>query len=278
MGRVIISGGSRATVPYVGPKASLTPTSGVTYTDGLSGLEPSEISSFAQAISNVTGVTNDTTAMYIDYGDVHRKISVGDQVTIAVNNVHYAFDVIGFNHDDLTDSMAYGKVTATGKAGMTLQMHDCFSDYAGLSKMNATDTNIGGWKECFMRNTTLAGHFEKIVSTWKDNIKTVNKFTSIGNKSTTVEAIADNLFLLAEIEIFGALTFTASGEGTQYAYYKAGGSVFKSASYQAANLWWGRSPSIVSTGTFTAVNGSSSTPDAQGSATSVWGVSFAFCI
>lgn len=142
MGRVIISGGSRATIPHHSvPKASLTPTPGVTYTEGLAGLEPAEISSYAQAISNVTGVTNDTTAMYIDYGDVHRKISIGNQVTIGVNNVNYTFDVIGFNHDDLTDSMAYGIATATGKAGITFQIHDVFATDYG---MNNSSTNSGG--------------------------------------------------------------------------------------------------------------------------------------
>lgn len=273
MGRVIISGGSHATIPYVGPKASLTPTSGVAYTEGLVGLEPAEISSYAQAISNVTGVTNDTVAMYIDYGNVHRKISIGNQVTIGVNNVNYTFDVIGFNHDDLTDSMAYGKVTATGKAGITLQMHDLF---ATTYKMNSPTTNVGGWKESLMRTSTMPTMKGYLPAAWQTAIKPVNKASGLGGGSSSgTETVSDNCFLLAEIEIFGSATYSVSGEGTQYAYYKAGNSTEKNKG-GSADGWWERSPDSGNSGDFCYVNNSG---DISGNAASVsGGVAFGFCV
>ena len=271
MGRVIISGGSRATIPYVGPKASLTPTSGVTYTDGLSGLEPAEISSYAQAISNVTGVTNDITAMYIDYGNVHRKISVGDQVTIGVNNVDYAFDVIGFNHDDLTDSMAYGKATVSGKAGMTLQLNSLMAG----SAMNDSATNVGGWKNCVMRTVSMVSYFEQIKNTWKSIIKQVNKFSSAGNKSSTIETTVDKLFLLSEIEVFNTTNQSFAGEGNYYAYYKSGGSKIKTGPGTNNRFWWLRSPGL-GVEYFGLVDKDGTITFSY--ANSLMGVSFAFCI
>ena len=271
MGRVIMSG----VVPLLSkpaPKASLTPTSGVTYTEGLAGLEPAEISSYAQAISNVTGVTNDTTTMYIDYGSVHRKISIGDQVTIGVNNVDYAFDVIGFNHDDLTDSMAYGKATATGKAGMTLQMHDCLNDKA---QMNSSSTNSGGWENCAMRKSNMATYLSQLTSAWQNAIKQVNKLSSAGSQSATIKTTADKLFLLSEVEIFSSTTYSKSGEGSRYAYYKVGNSKVKNVS-GSANSWWERSPHASNSTSFCVVykSGDASNLSASG----LRGVAFAFCI
>lgn len=273
MGRVIISGGSRATIPYVGPKASLTPTSGVTYTNGLSGLEPSEISSYAQAISNVTGVTNDVTAMYIDYGDVHRKISVGDQVMINVNNVDRAFDVLGFNHDELTDGNAYGKNTKSGKAGLTLQMHDC----PGTKRyLNSSDTNKDGWENCTMRTSILPEFYDTLSSAWQNVIKKVNKLTSAGSKSTVIGTTSDGLFLLSEIEIFGVTTYSVVGEGTQYSWYKIGNSKIKTVQLTASS-WWERSPQADNGTNYCLVSNEGKVGYAS-PYSSECGVSFAFCI
>lgn len=273
MGRVIISGGSRATIPYVGPKASLTPTSGVTYIEGLTGLEPAEISSYAQAISNVTGITNDTTAMYIDYGNVHRKISIGDQVTIGVNNVNYAFDVIGFNHDDLTDSMAYGKVTKTGKAGMTLQMHDLYNTtYA----MNDSNTNAGGWKSCYMRTWSLVSILSQFTNIWQNVIRPVNKLTSAGDKSATIETTSDNLFLMSEVEVKRTIAYSFTGEGTQYAYYKAGNSAQKLYNSNV-DSWRERSPMSTDNTRFCVINSRGGTSYDNGASNYIH-ISFAFCI
>ncbi len=273
MGRVIISGGSRATIPYVGPKASLTPTSGVTYTSGLSGLEPSEISSYAQAISNVTGATNDTTAMYIDYGDVHRKISVGDQVTIAVNSVNYAFDVIGFNHDDLTDSAAYGKATVSGKAGMTLGMHDC---YATNRSMNAVDNNTGGWKSSIMRAQTMVTMKGYLPTAWQTIVKSVNKTSGVGGGAVSgIDTTSDDCFLLSQIEVFNLATSSFAGEGVYYAYYKAGNTTTKS-NTNGNVVWWLRSPLPNDDMYFLFVNTSNGI--GSGSSNTDRGLSFAFCI
>ena len=222
-----------------GPTASLTAQSGISYTNGLNGLEADVISLFSAAISNNSDITNETSVIYLDKGDIHRKVSIGDQVTLSLNGTNYAFDIIGFNHDTLTDANAYGKATATGKAGITFQMHDLFE--TGY-KMNSSNTNSGGWKSSDMRTSTMPLMKGYMPAAWQTAIKPVNKASGTGGGSTSgTETVSDSCFLLAEIEVFGSATNSVSGEGTQYAYYKAGNSKVKNLDDYAYH-WWERSP------------------------------------
>lgn len=255
--------------------ASLTPQSGVTYIDGLSGIEPAILSLMSAIISNNSDITSETTTVYVDivYGNIHRKINVGDQVTIALNETNYAFDVIGFNHDTLTTSTAYGATTKTGKAGITFQMHDLF---ATTYVMNSSDTNSGGWKSSAMRTSTMATMKGYLPAAWQTAIKPVNKASGTGGGSSSgTETVSDSCFLLAEIEIFGSANYSVSGEGTQYAYYKAGNSKVKNRS-GSANSWWERSPRSGNGDYFCRVNSYGNAN--YGSVGSGYGVAFGFCV
>ena len=236
---MIVNAGYRGRVGAAGAVASLTPKSGVTYTAGLAGVSAEEISVYAAAISNNAEITNATTVVYIDFGKVHRKVSVADQITLSLNGVDYAFDVIGFNHDELTTPTAYGAATKTGKAGFTFQMHDLF---ATTYKMNSSSTNRGGWKNCNMRTSTMPTMMGYLPAAWQTAIKSVNKSSGTGGGSSSgTETVSDNCFLLAEIEIFGSTTYSVSGEGEQYAYYKAGNPKVKNKG-SSGGEWWERSP------------------------------------
>ena len=256
-----------------GPTASLTAQSGVSYTNGLNGLEADVISLFSAAISNNSDITNETSVVYLDKGDIHRKVSVGDQVTLSLNGTNYAFDVIGFNHDTLTDTTAYGEETATGKAGITFQMHDLF---ATIYVMNSSNTNRGGWNNSAMRTSTMAIMKGYLPDDWKAIIKPVNKASGTGGGSSSgTKTVSDSCFLLAEIEIFGSTTYSVSGEGSQYAYYKAGNSKIKHRSGPASS-WWERSPQKGETMRFCLVglNGVGAGGMSSGSS----GVAFGFCV
>ncbi len=271
IGRPIIVGGAGG-----GKKASanLTPQSGVTYIDGLSGLEPAVLSLMSAAISNNRDITSETMTVYVDYGDIHCKIDVGNQVTIALNSVNYAFDVIGFNHDTLTTSAAYGAATKTGKAGITFQMHGIFAtDYP----MNSSNTTIGGWKSSEMRTSTMPLMKGHLPTAWQTAIKPVNKASGLGGGSTSgTEITSDDCFLLAEIEIFGSTTQSVSGEGTQYAYYKAGNSTVKNKEGYSDNSWWERSPGSGEMTWFCYVATTGDGGDTNSSYT--LGVAFGFCV
>ena len=255
-----------------GPTASLTAQSGVSYTNGLNGLEADVISLFSAAISNNSDITNETSVVYLDNGDMHRKVSVGDQVTLSLDGTNHAFDVIGFNHDTLTDTAAYGEKTATGKAGITFQMHDLLKT---LYEMNSTDTNRGGWKNSVMRTSTMATMKGYLPSAWQSIIKPVNKASGVGGNSSGTETASDSCFLLSEIEVFGSTKHSVSGEGTQYAYYKAGNSKVKNRGDRHFP-WWERSPKSSESTIFCIV--SSFDTASYTNATNGTGVAFAFCV
>lgn len=229
------------------PTASLAAQSGVTYTNGISGISSAKMSLYAEAISNNASITDATSVVYIDDGANHYKVSIGDQVTLALNGTNYAFDVIGFNHDTLTTASAYGSNTATGKAGITFQMHDLlFNPYT----MNSSDTNGGGWKKSNMRTSTMATMKSYLPDDWESIIKPVNKASGKGGGSSSgTEVVSDNCFLLSEMEIFGRTRLSVPGEGSQYAYYKAGNSKVKKRSGNK-EIWWERSPCAGYTGWF----------------------------
>ena len=189
--------------------------------------------------------------------------SIGDKKIISVDGVNYRVQIIGFDHDTKTSG---------GKAGITFQLVDCLNT---IYQMNSSDTNSGGWKNCAMRTSTMATLLIKLPSALQNVIKAVNKLTSAGNQSATINTTSDKLFLLSEVEIFGSTTHSKSGEGSQYAYYKAGNSKVKKIG-DSAVIWWERSPYGSDSTSFCYVNyeGYSRYYSANRSE----GVSFGFCV
>lgn len=187
---------------------------------------------------------------------------VGDQKAMTIGGTDYLIDIIGINHDTYT---------AGGTAPLTFQMHDCYGE---TKKMNSSNTNSGGWTSCAMRSTHLPAILALMPTEVQNGIREVNKLTSAGNKSSTINTTVDKLFLLSEVEIFGATSDSAAGEGTQYDYYKAGNSKVKKQNGSSAN-WWERSPrASLSTG-FCLVNSTGSASSYL--ASYAYGVAFGFC-
>ena len=184
---------------------------------------------------------------------------VADQKAMTINGTYYLIDIIGFDHDEYTDG--------SGKAPITFQMHDCYgTKYA----MNAGNTTVGGWTSCAMRSTHLPAILSQMPTEVQNGIREVNKLTSAGNQSATINTTADKLFLLSEIEIFGSVSHSKSGEGTQYDYYKAGNSRAK----DGADSWWERGPNGNDSKHFCFVlRGNASSSNANYAT----GVAFGFC-
>ena len=188
---------------------------------------------------------------------------VGNSKTMLINGTEYQIDIIGKGHDDYADG--------SGKAPLTFQLHDC---YGVRLSMNDPATNNGGWTNCAMRQTHLPAILSQMPTEVQSGIHEVNKLTSAGSQSATINTTADKLFLLSEIEIFGSVSHSKSGEGTQYDYYKADNSKVKNYNGRA-EPWWDRSPKDSNSTDFCIVNGSG---DAAytGSANSIF-LAFAFC-
>ena len=195
-------------------------------------------------------------------GRVPDSWSIGDSKMMTIGGTNYQIDIIGKNHDTYT---------AGGTAPLTFQLHDCYgTKYA----MNSSDTNRGGWTSCAMRSTHLPAILALMPSEVQAGIKEVNKLTSAGSQSSTINTTADKLFLLSEIEIFGSVTYSKSGEGSQYAYYSAGKSKVKNFSGSTSH-WWERSPRGSNSIRFCRVFRDGSADDYTASYS--LGVAFAFC-
>ena len=194
-------------------------------------------------------------------GNVPDSWAVGDSKPMAINGTNYQIDIIGKNHDVYTDG--------SGTAPLTFQLHDCYSEAKQMY-----DTNLSGlgWKNTDMRLTYLPAILALMPAEVKNGIHAVNKKTSEGGNSTTIETVSDTLFLLSEVEIFGTASSSVAGEGSQYDYYKAGSPKIKKRE-GVDEFWWERSSA--SGGMFGRVraNGQAGASNASSSL----GVSFAFC-
>lgn len=179
-----------------------------------------------------------------------------------INGTNYRIDIIGKNHDTYADGET---------APLTFQMHDC---YGTTYQMNSSNTNIGGWTSCAMRSTRLPAILNLMPAEVKSAIREVQKKTSAGNQSSSIQTTNDKLFLLSEIEVFGSITWSFAGEGTQYAYYQAGNSKVKNRS-GIAHSYCERSPYASNSTAFCFVssNGDANAVNASNSN----GVAFGFC-
>ena len=198
-------------------------------------------------------------ATVAEAGEAANYWAVGDKKAVTGGQAQ----IIAFGHDNLTGG---------GKAGITFQLENSLST---TYKMNNSNTNVGGWMNSVMRTSTMVTLFNGLASDLKAVIKPVDKITSKGNNLTTKDTTSDKLFLLSEIEIFGSIEHSVSGEGSQYQFYKSGNSKIKKVG-ASAGYWWERSPRAVYTTGFCYV-GSGGLAD-YGVASNSRGVAFGFCI
>lgn len=173
-----------------------------------------------------------------DVGESHREQVVQVQI-------------LGFEHDDLTTA-----INGKTKALITVDLKNCLrdasvSDTGGSSNtehgyINSTNTNNGGWTSCARRTWCNNVFYNALPSYMKDLVKPVNKKTSAGNQSSTINTDSDKCFLLSEIEIFGSVTYSKSSEGSQYAWYaNAAANKYKLPKWYSSYVsdrWWERSP------------------------------------
>ena len=212
-------------------------------------------------------------ANYWSVGDT-KQITINGKLSdgLTLSNYSTYVYIIGFNHNSSVEGtgIAFGgfKTAASGGTDVAL----CDSGYntnktsGQWFNMNNSATTTGGWASCRMRSTTLP----LVRSTLPAELTSVIKTTTIysdntGGGSDTasyVTATQDELYLLAEFEIFGARTYANSAERNhqqQYAYYVAGNSKIKYHHDSTATAvdWWERSVLATHAGyfCFVATNG-----------------------
>lgn len=186
-----------------------------------------------------------------------RSISLSAMEATGVSESHhtdtYEFVIIDHEHDNLTTP-----INGKTKALLTLQQdrilykdttsNSYSSQYPSVAEeggyMNSTDTNVGGWTNCVRRTWCNNVYFAALPSNIRSLVKSVDKLTSAGNQSATIETTSDKIYLLSEIEIFGTTTYSKAGEGSQYEYFETATNRYKKPVYTTNNsaFWWERSP------------------------------------
>lgn len=127
------------------------------------------------------------------------------------NGLTMTYRIVGINHDDLADG--------SGKAGLTFEATNTALTY---QKMNATDTNVGGWEKSELRGRLNTGHLWALLPTEiQSKVKAVTKMTDNkdGGSASVPSAMTDKVFLLSTTEVYGDL----ESDGVQYEYYKSKG-------------------------------------------------------
>ena len=140
------------------------------------------------------------------------------------------YRIVGISHDDLADG--------SGKAGLTFE---ATNNVLGAQRMNATQTNVGGWEKSELRGRLNTGDLWSLLPVeLQSKVKSVKKMTDNkgGGTAGTPSATTDKVFLLSTTEVYGNL----QSDGVQYEYYKSKGvttSNYSGAS--SSNFHWTRS-------------------------------------
>lgn len=131
--------------------------------------------------------------------------------------------------------------------------------------INNDGSNSGGWQNSRMRTAICPAFKKAMPSDLQEVLKTVTKYSDNTGGGTDAEsyvtATTDDIFLLAEYEIFGTHTYANSAEKNyqaQYAWYAAGNlkSKNKHDAISTAAHWWGRSTRATTNNQFCITNAS----------------------
>lgn len=196
-------------------------------------------------------------ANYWAVGDT-KQITINGKLSdgLTLSNYQTWVYIIGFDHNKDVEGtgIAFGGFKTAQTGGIDVALCDSargsYKESGQWFNMNNSSSNTGGWKNSLMRSTTLP----LVKSSLPSELTSVIKTTSIysdntgggSNAASYVTSTQDDLYLLAEFEIFGVRTYANSAEQNhqaQYAYYVAGNSKVKynHSSTETSVYWWDRS-------------------------------------
>lgn len=114
--------------------------------------------------------------------------------------------------------------------------------------MNSTNTNAGGWAQCYMRSTVMTELYNLLPSDMRSAISEVNVLSGTGSSTTSgTSSSANKLFLPAEMEIFSAKTYSIGNTECplgQFDWYRTHNTNADRIKYRSGSAvaWWLRSP------------------------------------
>ena len=172
--------------------------------------------------------------------------------------------IIGFNHNAEREGngITFQGFKAT-KNGTPVCLTDSGYNNNKTSgtwfNMNNSTTNRGGWQESLIRKNVMPLIKAAFPTDLQAVIKPSTIFTAPNTGDIALTATEDEVFLLAEYEVFGTRTYASTQEPNylkQYSYYSAGNSkvMYRHNATSTAVGWWGRSPNSGSSSRFCSVN------------------------
>lgn len=206
---------------------------------------------------------------YFAVGDRKAVALSGTVGNLSLSGTYYCY-IIGINHNSAKEGanrihFQFGKTAASGGTDI------CFVDSGYNSNktsgswfnMNNSQSNSGGWNSSRMRTVICPAFKSAMPSDLQAVLKTTTKYSdNTGGGSNTasyVTATSEEVFLLAEFEVFGARSYANSAEQNyqaQYAYYSAGNSKvkYRHSSTGSTAYWWLRSVVADNSSSFCRVN------------------------
>ena len=217
-------------------------------------------------------------ANYWAVGDC-KQITMNGKVSDGLTLTNYTawVYIIGFNHNAEREGngISFQGFKATDK-GTDVCLVDSGYDINKTSgtwfNMNNEKTNVGGWEASLMRKNVMPLIKAAFPADLQAVIKPSTIFTAPNTGNIELTATQDEVFLLAEYEVFGTNNYASSNEPNylkQYSYYSAGNSKvkYRHNATSAAVYWWGRSPTSEESNYFFRVgaNGGAGRGSAKGS-------------
>ena len=183
-----------------------------------------------------------------------KQITMNGKVSDGLTLTNYTawVYIIGFNHNAEREGNGITfqgfKATKNGTpVCLTDSGYKSYKTSGTWFNMNNSNTSSGGWQESLMRKNVMPLIKAAFLADLKAVIKPSTIFTAQGSGNIGCTATEDDVFLLAEFEVFGSRTYASTQEPNylkQYAYYAAGNSKvkYKHNATATAAYWWERSP------------------------------------
>lgn len=198
-----------------------------------------------------------------------KKITMNGKVSdgLTLTNFETYVYILGFNHNEAQEGsgITFGGFKTAQTGGTDICLIDSAYGAARYDgqwfNVNNSLSNTGGWQSSLMRTVTMP----LIKAAFPVDLQAVIKASTIytdntggGAGNVVPTATQDEVFLLAEYEIFGTNSYATTQEANylkQYAYYSAGNSKVKRKHNATGTdaFWWERSPGTSDSNFFCAV-------------------------
>ncbi|MBQ4650819.1 MAG: hypothetical protein IJB73_08975, partial [Firmicutes bacterium] len=176
-----------------------------------------------------------------DYWDV------GDERQVSISAIS-AFGSLSDTHAAQTIVLVLmnkgGKTLTSGKeCNFIVGQKDCLADAAVINASSSKGSS-GGWADSDRRTWCNNAYYNAYPASIKPIFKKFYNVSGVGGESISGTSTTSDYFaLLAEIEVYGSVSNSVKGEGTQFTYYQTATNRKKKNGINGGNCeWWLRSP------------------------------------